>query len=80
MTVLIKGEVSDKIADLLSSASLVVLLKKDAETMAEIKRVIRDAYLRPQRPLGMESTFVKLASSCALSLLRGNIGPAIGPT
>ena len=34
MTMMIKDEVSDKIADLLSSATLAVLLKKDAETMA----------------------------------------------
>jgi hypothetical protein len=34
MTTLVKGEVSNKITDLLSSATLVVLLKKDAETMA----------------------------------------------
>ena len=39
MTTLIKGDVSDKIADLLSSATLVVLLKKDAETMAQLKRL-----------------------------------------
>ncbi len=40
MTVLIKGEVSNKIVDLLSSATLVVLPKKDVETMAEMKRVL----------------------------------------
>jgi len=36
-TSIIQGDVSDKISHLLSSATLVVLLKKDAETMAEMK-------------------------------------------
>jgi hypothetical protein len=30
MTVIVKGDMSQKIADLLSSATLVILLKKDA--------------------------------------------------
>jgi len=61
MNVLIKGEVSDKIANLLSSATLVILLKKDAEMMAEMKRVTGDAYMQPLRILGMESTLIKLS-------------------
>ena len=36
MTVIIKGDVSQKIADLLSSSTLVILLKKDAEIMEEM--------------------------------------------
>jgi hypothetical protein len=44
MTTRIKGEVSNKIADFLSSATLVVLLLKDAETMAEMKRLHGDKY------------------------------------
>jgi hypothetical protein len=43
MTSLIKGEVSNKIADLLSSAALVVLLKKDAESVVEMKILQGDA-------------------------------------
>jgi hypothetical protein len=34
MTTIVKGDVSEKIADLLSSATFVVLQKKDAKTMA----------------------------------------------
>ncbi len=61
-----KGEVSQKIGDLLSSATLVILLKKDVETMEEMKRVLGDAYVQPQRPLGMGSSLVKVASDCTL--------------
>ncbi len=79
-TSIIQGDVSDKISHLLSSVTLVVLLKKDAETMDAMKQAQGLAYLHPQRPLGMGSTFVKLASNCALHLIRGAMGLAVGPT
>jgi hypothetical protein len=79
MMTMIKGDVSDKIADLLSPATLVVLLKKDAGTMVQLKRLQGDAYLKPQRPLGMGSTLVKVASNCALLIIKGSLGPAVGP-
>jgi hypothetical protein len=69
-TSIILGDVSDKISHLYSSATLVVLLKKDAETMVAMKQAQGPAYLQPQRSLGMGSTFVKLASNCALHLIR----------
>ncbi len=78
-TSIIQGDVSDKISHLLSSATLVVLLKKDARTMVAMKHAQGPAYLQPQRPLGMGSTFVKLASNCTLHLIRGAMGPADGP-
>jgi hypothetical protein len=78
-TSIIQGDVSDKISQLLSSTTFVVLLKKDAETMAAMKQAQGLAYLQPQRPLNMGSTFVKLASNCALHLIRGSMGPAVGP-
>ncbi len=78
MTTLNKGDVSDKIADLLSSATLMVLLKKDAETMAHLRRLQGDAYLHPQRFLGMGSKLVKVASNCALLFIKGSIEPAVG--
>ena len=80
MFVVIKGEVSNKIVALLSSATLVVLHKKDAETMEEMKRLLGDAYMQPHKPLGMGSTLVKLVSNCAMFLLKGNLGPAVGPS
>ncbi len=79
MTTLVTGVVSDKIADLLSSATMVILLKKDEETMAAMKATLGDAYIQPQRPLGMDSTLVMTASICALLLLRGSLGAADGP-
>jgi hypothetical protein len=80
MTILIKGDASDKIADLLSSATLVVLLKKDAKTMAHLKQLQGDAYLQHQRPLGIGSTLVKVASNCAMLINRGSLGPALRPS
>ena len=50
MMTLIKGDVSDKIADPLSPATVVVLLKKDANTMAQMKRLQGDVNIQPQRP------------------------------
>ena len=79
-TTLVKGEVSNKIADLLSFATLIVLFKKDAETMAKLKRTQDAAYLQPQRSLGMGSTLAKVAYNFALLLLKGNLGPTVGPT
>jgi hypothetical protein len=78
MTTLVKGEVSNKIADLMSSTTMVVLLKTNLEAMAKLKWIKGEAYLHPQRPLGMGSTLVKVASNCVLSLLKGNMGPTIG--
>jgi hypothetical protein len=80
MNMLIKCEVSDKISDLSVSATLLVLLKKEVETMAKIKRVFGDAYLQSHRPLGMGSSLVELASKCAQILLKGNLGLAVGST
>ncbi len=78
-TSIILGDVFDIVSHLLSSATLVVLLKKDADTMATMKQAQRRAYLQPHRPLGMGSTFVKLASDCAVYPIRGAMGPANGP-
>ena len=80
MTALVKGDVSHTIANLLSSATLVILLTKDAETMANMKLLQDDAYRQPPRPLGIGSTLMKVASNCALILVKGSLGPAVGPT
>jgi len=53
MTTIARGDVSNKIADLLSSATLVILLKKDAETMDAMKETLGPAYVQPQLPLDM---------------------------
>ena len=79
-TIVIRRDVSNKITDLLSSETLVILLKKDADTMAVMKEALGVDYLRTQRPLGMGSTLVKIASNCALLLLRGSLGVAVEPS
>ena len=56
-----------------------IALKKDAATLVEMKVALGDAYLQPQRPSGIGSTLVKVACNCALLLLRGSLGGAVGP-
>jgi hypothetical protein len=72
MTAIFRGDVSKEIADLLSSATLVILLKKDAETMVAMKEALGADYVQLQRPLGMGSTLVNIASNCALTILRSH--------
>ena len=53
MTAIITCDVSQKIAELMSTATLVVLLQKDEETMAILKRIMGPNYIQPQRPFGI---------------------------
>jgi len=46
MTTIVKEDVSKKIPDLLSSATLVMLLKKDVETMVAMKEALGAAYVQ----------------------------------
>jgi hypothetical protein len=46
VTTLVRGDVSQKVADLLSSAILVILLVKDAETMEKMKHTLGNAYIQ----------------------------------
>ena len=48
--------------------------------MEEMKRVLGDPCVQPQRPLGIVSALVKPASNCALLLLRGSLGAVVGPS
>jgi hypothetical protein len=48
--------------------------------MAAMKEALGMDYLQPQRPLDMGSTLFKIASNCALLLLRGSLGVAVGPS
>jgi hypothetical protein len=80
MNIVIRGDVSNKIADLLSSATLVIPLKKDADTMATMKEALELNYLHSQRPLGTGSTLIKIASNCALLLLHDSLGVVVGPS
>ena len=79
ITTIARGDVSERITDLLSSATLRILLKKEAETMAAMKEALGADYVQPQRPLGMGSILVKIESNCALILPRGSLGVVVGP-
>jgi hypothetical protein len=75
---MVSSDVPHKTADILSSAMLIVLLKKDAATMETLKQHNGDAYLQPQRPIGMGTAIVKLACNCALTMAKEAMGPAVG--
>jgi hypothetical protein len=73
-------EVPQKTTDILSSATLIVLLKKDAATMEALKQQQGKAYRQPQWPIGMGTTLVKAACNCALMMVKEAMGPAVGPS
>jgi hypothetical protein len=58
MTVVYSADVPTKSADILSSTTLVELLKKDAAAMEEMKRRLVPTYVQPQRPIGMGMAIV----------------------
>jgi hypothetical protein len=80
MTTIVRGDVSQKLDDLLSSATLIILLKKDAATMAAMKEELSTDYVQPQRPLGMGSTLVKIASNYPLLMPHGSRGAVVEPS
>ena len=71
---LVAGDATDATCDLLSSATLVILLKKTKAEMEALRAKQGAAYMQPQRPLGMGSTIPKLVASCVLDIAP----PAIG--
>jgi hypothetical protein len=73
-------KVPQKTVDILSSATLISFLKKYAATMEALKQQIGDAYLQPQRPIGIGTTIVKLACNYALTMVKEALGPAVGPS
>jgi len=80
MAIIVREDIPQKIVDLLSSATLVILLKKNAATMATMKEYLDFAYVNPQRPLGMGSNAVKIASISADLILCGSLGAVVGPS
>jgi hypothetical protein len=65
LTAVVTGDVPPKTADILSSATLIILLKKDTTSMEALKLAQGEAYLQPQRPIGMGNAVAKLACNCA---------------
>ena len=61
-TAVVASDVPQKTTDILSSATLIVLLKKDAAP--KLKQGA--TYLQPHRPIGMGTTIVKATCNCAL--------------
>ena len=74
------GDVPQKTADILSSATLIVLIKKDAAAMEALKLQQGEAYRQPQRPIGMGTALVKAACNSALTMVKEALDPAVGPT
>jgi len=80
LTTVVAGDVPKKTTDIMSSTTLIILLKKDAEAMAELKLKQGASYLQPQRPIGMGTTLVKTTCNCALLMVKDAMGPAVGPS
>ena len=76
VAVLAASDGTDNTSDLLSSTTLVVLLKKLEAEMEALRRKQGPAYRETQRPLGMGSTVPKIAANCVLEKMQ----PAVGAT
>ena len=80
LTAVVTCDVPQKIVDFLSSVTLIILLKTDAASMEALNLAQGEAYLQPQRPIGMGTTVAKLACNCALKMVKEAMGQAVGPT
>ena len=80
MTVVYTADVASKTADILSSATLVILLKKNAEAMEQMKQRLGPTYVQPQRPIGIGMAIAKVTCNCALLLVKAAMGPAVRPS
>jgi hypothetical protein len=67
-------DVTDNTCDLLSSAALVVLLKKTEEEMEALKLRQGQLYMQSQRPLGMGSNIPKIAANCIFAKVQPVVG------
>jgi len=81
MTAVVAGDVPSKTVEIYClhrySSSL---SKKDAEVMEALKRQYGLTYVQPQLPIGMGTAIVKVASNCALLLVKDAMGLAVGPS
>jgi hypothetical protein len=81
VTVVYMADVPTKMAVILSSATLVVLLKMDAADMEGMKRRLGPAYVQTRRPIAMGMAIVnKVECTYALLLLKEAMGSAIEPS
>jgi len=72
------GNVTHDTYDLLSSATLVVLLKQIEEEMEALRVKQGPLYKQPQRPLEMGSTIPKNAANCVLEKVQPAVGVSAG--
>jgi hypothetical protein len=79
LTTVVTGDVPKKTTDILSSTTLIILLRKDVATMEALKQEHGEAYMQPQRPIGMGASFAKLACNCTLHMVKEAMGPVVGP-
>ncbi len=68
------GDVTDATCELMSSATLVILLEKTEEEMEALRLKQGPHYRQPQRPLGMGSTIPKFATNCVLEKIQPSVG------
>jgi hypothetical protein len=71
-------DVTDNTCDLLSFATLVVLLKKTEDEMEALKLRQGRFYRQPHRPLGMDSTIPKIAANRILAKVQPAVGVSAG--
>ena len=67
-------DVTDDTCDLMSSATMVVLLKNTQEEMEALRQKQGLEYKQPQRPLGMGINISKIATNCVLEKVHPTIG------
>ena len=75
---LVAGDVTENTCDLLSSATLVILLKKIGEETEALKLKRGQHYHPPQWPLGMGSTIPKIAVNCVMAKVQPTMGVLSG--
>jgi hypothetical protein len=78
LAAMVAGDVTDATCDLLSSASMVILLKKTEAEIEALGATQGEAYMQPHRPLGMGSAILKLVASGVLDIVQPVIGVATG--
>jgi hypothetical protein len=72
------GDVPTTTADYFASATLVALLKKNADDIPALRERLGPDFVLPIRPLAIACVFVKLACNCMLSGIKDDIADATG--
>ena len=78
ITNIASGDVPTTTADYFASATLVALLKKNADDIQALRERLGPDFVLPIRPLAMACVFVKLACNCMLSGIKDDIADVTG--